>query len=107
MVIKFFLIVLIILLCLLIYLGNFLIDKFIRKILDKYPPRRLVDTNRWCNTTKKVRDWEEDNPFIPKSDPEYQELLRIMIGAYMLWLDSHPHYDGRESLQLLVDRLED
>jgi len=59
--------------------------------------KELEDTIRWTEAMNARKRWEYKNPYKNHSDPEMQELIRLELGAYMLWLDSHPQCYDPES----------
>jgi len=64
----------------------------IRKIISntRQLKRQLYTSSNWRDATEKREHWEKMNPFCGESDPVLQRLLRIEMGAFMLWLDAHP-----------------
>jgi len=81
-----------------------------RAILKVFFPKwahRLWATENWLNASRAYSDWIENHPLESDSHPEAQKLLRIMVGAYILFLDAHPEIDGTAYLNYLIDEMED
>lgn len=84
-----------------LYKGDRFFDKSFEEGLLSKMNSSVDDTKRWMDAQSKRVKWKEEHPYENTSHPEYQRLLRIELGAHMLWLDSHPeclHLNKIESL---------
>ncbi len=82
---------------------------WVGRSLSRKATRALVATNQWCDARDELDRWIGEHPFYSESDREFQRLLQVKIGAYMLWLDAHPYLakqkHHREFLNSLVEKI--
>lgn len=78
--------------------------------LTKKDREALAATKQWGDASGRLLKWIEKHPFYSESDAEFQALLRTEIGAYMMWLDTHPFCNNehnRNHLSSLMERVND
>lgn len=61
----------------------------------------VLSTKGLSDTDRAIRDWEDKNPYGSIYDPDFQELLKCHIGAYLIWKLYHPYCDDDGSLEYL------
>lgn len=106
MLLKILLISLVVLSMYLIYMIPIWCDKLCDCLLKKYPPKTTRAVIQWCDACEARRRWHEAHPFASSSSPEAQRLLRIELGARMLFQEACPHVDSRE-IGWLSQQMED
>lgn len=43
------------------------------------------------DTDRAIMKWQDENPYGSIYDPDFQELLKCHIGAYLIWKLYHPY----------------
>ena len=67
----------------------------------------------WKKARARREEWEAQNPYAPAWHEERQELLRIELGAYMLFVDRGPRFQDEilryraRDLQTLAEQIVD
>lgn len=79
--------------CLLVkYLGS----GAFRKLYFLYITRRCSSVEeKWKEARSRREEWETQNPYAPAWHRERQELLRIELGAFMLFVDKGPRFSDK------------
>ena len=53
----------------------------------------LWATHNWCKASESLERWVVEHPYESLSHPEAQRLLQVKVGAIMLNIAAHPHFD--------------
>ena len=61
----------------------------------------VLSTRGLCDTEKAMREWSDKNPYGSIYDPDFQDLLKCHIGAYLIWKLYHPYCNDDDSLERL------
>jgi len=87
-------------------------DRQPHRVLSHQKNREALATaNQWCDADDRLNKWIREHPFYSESDQEFQELLQAKIGAYTIWLDTHPYSANekhhQEYLRFLMEKMRD
>lgn len=72
-------------------------------VLKKIRESKLIilSTIGLSDTDRAIMKWQEKNPYGSMYDPDFQELLRCHIGAYLIWKHYHPYSSDNGYLDYL------
>lgn len=74
-------------------LAKYLWSETFRKFYFRYIYWRCsAAEENWKKARARREYWETQNPYAPSWHKERQELLRIELGAYMLFVDKGPRF---------------
>ena len=61
----------------------------------------ILSTIGLSDTDRAIMRWQEKNPYGSIYDPDFQELLKCHIGAYLIWKFYHPYCNDNDYLDRL------
>ncbi|MBM2817553.1 MAG: hypothetical protein HW401_143 [Parcubacteria group bacterium] len=61
----------------------------------------FLSTKGLSDTDRAMMEWQDKNPYGSVYDPDFQDLLKCNIGAYLIWKAYHPYCSDDGSLERL------